>query len=207
LLSSDLWRHSLAIAEQCRDHPFVQGIASGELDREAFQHYVAQDAFFLDAFARAYGLCAARTAGLETKRAFEELRRAVEDELELHGSYAERWDVELAAEPAAATRAYTDFLLDVASLEPVGHAAAAMAPCMRLYAWLGQQLAPIARDTSAYKEWVDTYASAGFEAHAAKLEGLLDALPVETESVAAHYSRAMALELAFFDSAYRSAKS
>ena len=204
MLSTELWERSLPIAERCLEHPFVQGIASGALERRAFQHYVAQDAFFLEAFVRAYALCVARAPARGSMLAFKGLLDAVGEELELHRGYAARWGVELEPEPAEATSAYTDFLLRIASLEPVGHAAAAMAPCMRLYAWLGQQLAPSLAVDSAYADWVDTYASGDFEAHAAQLEALLDGLPVDAEQAAEHYARAMQLEHAFFDSAYRS---
>ena len=51
------------------------------------------------------------------------------------------------------TAAYTNFLLAVAALEPVGHIAAAMTPCMRLYAYLGQQLAAQTKPDSPYREW------------------------------------------------------
>ena len=206
LLSSDLWQRSSLVAERCRDHPFLQGIASGRLARAAFQHYVAQDAFFLDAFANAYTLCASRATVASSRDAFTELREAVDDELELHRSYAEAWRVELTSESTGATRTYTEFLLHIARTEPVGHAAAAMVPCMRLYAWLGQQLAPIVEDWSPYRDWVETYASAEFELSAARLEGLLDELPVDSEACAAHYARAMELELAFFESAYAVAR-
>ena len=202
MLSRDLWQGSLPIAERCRDHPFVQGIASGRLERAAFQHYVAQDAFFLEAFARAYALCFARAPRREAMRAFKTLLDAVDDELGLHHSYAARWQVDLTAEPSSATRAYTDFLLRVASLEPVGQVAAAMAPCMRLYAWLGQQLLPGAAQSSPYREWIETYASPEFDAHAAQLEALVDELPADVEVVGAHYRTAMNLELAFFESAH-----
>lgn len=200
--SADLWHRSRRVAELCRDHPFVQGIATGELDRAAFQHYVAQDAFFLEAFSRAYALCVERAPDRESASVFKALLDAVDDELELHHAYAQRWEVDLAPEPTAATSAYTDFLLRVASAEPAGHAAAAMAPCMRLYAWLGQELEKAAYAGSPYREWVDTYASAEFEAAAVRLESLLDSLPVDEPTAAAHYARAMTLELAFFESAH-----
>ena len=202
MLSSDLWQRSLPLAERCLEHPFVQGIASGELERAAFQRYVAQDAFFLEAFARAYALCVARAPERAPMRAFKALLDAVDEELELHRSYAARWEVELNAEPTAATSAYTDFLLRVASLEPVGHTVAAMAPCMRLYAWLGGELLPAAAQSSPYREWLETYASAEFQAHAERLDALLDELAAEEHAASINYATAMRLELAFFESAY-----
>jgi thiaminase/transcriptional activator TenA len=182
----------------------VQGIASGRLERSVFQHYVAQDAFFLEAFARAYALCVARAPDCESMRAFMKLLDAVDDELELHRSYAERWEVNLVAVPTEATRAYTDFLLRVASLESPAHTTAAMAPCMRLYAWLGQQLKPVALRDSPYYEWVETYSSDEFDAHAAALEALVDRLTGDESTLYSHYSTAMRLELAFFESSLAS---
>ncbi|MGV2391364.1 MAG UNVERIFIED_CONTAM: hypothetical protein LVR29_34420 [Microcystis novacekii LVE1205-3] len=44
-------------------------------------------------------------------------------------------------QPANATRRYTDFLLATAWMGDIGAIAVAMSPCMRLYAYLGQQLA------------------------------------------------------------------
>jgi len=80
----------------------------------------------------------------------------------------------------------------------LGETIAAMTPCMRLYAFLGQSLArgPVA---PAYAEWVRTYADPGFEALAAGLETLLDRHAADTGAVRAHYRRAMALEYDFFD--------
>ena len=59
-------------------------------------------------------------------------------ELGLHASYAARWDIDLTTvTPSAATLAYTDFLLATAGLRDVGEICAALAPCMRLYAFWG----------------------------------------------------------------------
>ena len=200
--SSKLWSDASDLAQACRTHPFVTGLADGTLPRESFQHYVGQDAFFLDAFARAYALCLAKAPDRAAMQTFRELLDGAMAELDLHRSYAERWDVDLHPSPTPATRAYTDFLLQVAALEPVAHACAAMTPCMRLYAWLGEQLAPVADPSSPYVEWVETYADDGFEALAATLEDLLDGLPGEEDAIAERYRTAMELELAFFASAH-----
>jgi thiaminase/transcriptional activator TenA len=204
-LSNSLWLRNRALAEAALEHTFVQGIASGELARATFAYYVGQDAFFLDVFCRAYALALAKSPDQGGLIAFRELLDAAAEELRLHQGYAARWDVDLhqAADPA--TSAYTNFLLAVAALEPVGHIAAAMTPCMRLYAHLGQQLAAQTKPESPYREWVTTYSSPEFEAQARRLEVLLDRYGGDHDRLASLYQQAMELELRFFDAAGRSA--
>ncbi|HET6920395.1 MAG TPA: TenA family protein [Jiangellaceae bacterium] len=163
-LSDSLWDRNRALAEAALEHTFVQGIASGELARARFAHYVGQDAVFLDAFCRAYALALAKSPARGGLIAFRELLDAAADELRLHTDYAARWRVDVDQDADPATSAYTDFLLVVAALEPVGQIAAAMTPCMRLYAYLGQRLAAHTKPESPYREWVETYSSAEFAA-------------------------------------------
>jgi thiaminase/transcriptional activator TenA len=201
MTAAELFGANLDLATACRDNRFVQGLATGTLDRASFAFYVGQDAVFLRSFARAYALCLAKAPGDEVMAAFKTLLDGVFAELELHAGYAARWGVPLDVEPAPATTAYTDFLLRVAALEPPGHACAAMVPCMRLYAWLGRELAPVVADDSPYREWVETYADPEFEQLAGTLEGLLDQLGGDSAALAGHYRTAMRLELAFFEAA------
>jgi thiaminase/transcriptional activator TenA len=200
--AEDLWKLNRDTADACLAHPFVQGIASGDLSLECFRVYVAQDAYFLEAFARAYALALAKSPDREGIAVFKDLLVGVFEELTLHESYAARWGVSLEPEPLPSTSAYCDFLLRTASLEPVGHTAAAMAPCMRLYAFLGQQLAPKLNPESPYREWVQTYSSRDLETLASRLEGLLDRYAGEPERLVQLYRRAMELELAFFQAAW-----
>jgi thiaminase/transcriptional activator TenA len=199
-LSERLWAEHADLAAEALAHPFVRGIADGSLPETRFAGYVAQDAFFLEAFARAYALGAARSpdrAGLE---AFADLLQGVREELRLHEGYAARWAVDLAAvEPLPATLAYTDFLLATAALGEVGLLCAAMTPCMRLYAHLGAALAGSAG--GRYRGWIDTYSAPEFEELAAALERLLDRYAVDTPAVRGAYRRAMRLEVAFFAAA------
>ena len=46
-LADSLWHRNRVLAEAALEHPFVQGIASGELARATFAYYVGQDAAFL----------------------------------------------------------------------------------------------------------------------------------------------------------------
>ena len=95
--------------------------------------------------------------------AFYELIGGVLEELKLHNRYAARWGVDLSnVTPSEATLAYTDFLQHAARSASVGEICAAMTPCMRLYAFLGQAVQARAHATG-YTEWVETYASPAFE--------------------------------------------
>ena len=203
--AAELWRQSRDLADACLEHPFVQGIASGELAIQRFRVYVAQDAYFLEAFARGYALALARCPDREGIGVLKDLLAGVFEELQLHQGYAERWGISLSPEPLPATSAYCDFLLSTASLEPSGHTVAAMTPCMRLYAFLGQRLSSKLDPESPYREWVETYASAEVEALASRLEELLDRYGGDPERLAWLYRRAMELELAFFQAAWEAA--
>lgn len=200
-LSAGLWADNADLAAAALGHPFVTGVADGTLSRGRFAGYVAQDAFFLEAFARAYALGVAHSRDRATLEALADLLAGVREELRLHDGYAARWGIDLAAvSPAPATLAYTEFLLATAALGDVGELCAAMTPCMRLYAHLGRALVP--RATGPYGEWVDTYADPAFEELAATLEALLDRVAVDTPAVRRAYRRAMELELGFFDAAW-----
>jgi thiaminase (transcriptional activator TenA) len=197
-LSHTLWTLNADWAGKILAHPFVRGLGDGSLPVEAFKRYVAQDAYFLEAFARAYAFCLAHSMSRDDLHAFAELIAGVLEELKLHSAYAERWHVDLAhVAPGEATRAYVDFLLQAARAGNLGETIAAMTPCMRLYAFLGQTLAR-AGIAPLYAEWAKTYADPGFETLAARLEALLDTHAVDSATVRANYRRAMELEHGFF---------
>jgi len=200
-LAQLLWKENADLAHASLHHPFVCGLQAGTLSRQNFQSYIAQDAYFLEAFARAYALALARCPDLQGLRDFFELLSGVLEELRLHEGYAASWGVELVGmSPAQATLAYIDFLLAMAALKSVGETCAAMTPCMRLYAFLGQSLAvtPLA-DGHPYVDWIRTYSSADFEVLASRLEGLLDRYADDRLAIRTAYRRAMQLELAFFE--------
>jgi thiaminase/transcriptional activator TenA len=59
MLHESLWQQNADITKRCLEHTFVRGLADGTLDCDVFRQYVAQDAFFLRAFLKAYALAAA----------------------------------------------------------------------------------------------------------------------------------------------------
>src|SRR5689334_24417921 len=140
-LSARLWSDNSDLAAEALAHPFVRGLGDGSLNREIFAGYVAQDAFFLESFARAYALALARSTDTPTLLALADLLGGVREELGLHSSYAARWGIDMAGVvPSRATLAYTEFLLATAATSELAVIFAAMTPCMRLYAFLGASL-------------------------------------------------------------------
>ena len=202
-LAQQLWQDHADLAEACLAHPFVQGIGDGSLPRARFAYYIGQDAFYLQAFARAYLLAAARAPDWDGFRQLHELAGGVLQELELHQTVARSWGLDLATvTPGRETRRYTDFLLASAWGQDVGLTLAAMTPCMRLYAFLGQRLAAEQQSIHTYSDWVQTYSSTGFAALAAQLEALLDRYALQTTATTAAYGYAMDCEQAFFSAAW-----
>jgi thiaminase (transcriptional activator TenA) len=71
-LSTRLWADNCDLAAEALSHPFVRRLSDGSLAPEIFAGYVAQDAFFLESFARAYALASLGEGGVhdQTKLGF-----------------------------------------------------------------------------------------------------------------------------------------
>ena len=98
-------------------------------------------------------------------------------------------------------REYTDFLLATAATGTIGEHLAAMAPCAKLYGWLGTRLADQPYD-DRYGFWIDMYSGPGY---LDKVEIIMDMLDEHGENSAAEaikFRTAMELEYHFFDSAW-----
>ncbi len=202
-ISSQLWQANLDLAQACLEHPFVQGIADGTLERKKFAYYVGQDAFFLKAFARAYSASAAKSPDWEGFGIFHDLATGVLAELRLHEDFAASWEVNLrTVQPQSATRHYTDFLLATAWSSDIGLTTVAMLPCMRLYAFLGQQLAATGVPDHEYSNWINTYSAPEFEQLAQQLEALAQRYASATPQVHSIYRYAMLCERDFFEAAW-----
>ncbi len=100
--------------------------------------------------------------------------------------------------PYVATSAYTDFLLRVAWHGSLAEVVAAMVPCMRLYARIGNELTTSLCPEHLYEDWIKTYSGDEFKELCARLESLLDEVASDSPSVRDAYRYAMQCELDFF---------
>tara|TARA_B100000212_G_scaffold225878_1_gene171498 strand:- start:183 stop:398 length:216 start_codon:yes stop_codon:yes gene_type:complete len=67
-LSKQLWDKNRDLAYASLNSKFVQGIKNGKLPKKNFQSYIAQDYFFLESFARAYGLAISKCLDINAIR-------------------------------------------------------------------------------------------------------------------------------------------
>ncbi len=203
LLSIRLWEMNADIANKCLNTSFVQGIKYGTLPANNFKAYIAQDEFFLEAFAKAYGFAISKHTGKRSLIILSKLLSGVIEELRLHEHYLKKWEIsndDNLLNPA--TSSYTNFLLDTASKCSMLETITAMTPCLRLYSWIGKELLKENPESkNPYKNWINTYGGKTFEDLATSLELILDENSNKSNenNLIKIYSKAMVLELKFFE--------
>lgn len=206
-LFKDFWDGAERIALECLAHPFVRGLGDGTLSQERYVRFIAQDAFFLDVFARGFAAGVLRAPDAAGRRMFHELQAGVFQELKLHASVSQERGLDLAkVVPMEAALGYTDFLLANALTGGLGELIASMTPCMALYGFIGRRLADEQSGKHAYTPWIETYAGAEFADQVRRMETLLDMYGEGTDGERDRYQRAMQWEWRFFDEAWRGAE-
>ena len=200
-IAQKLWKSNYDLALLSLNTKFVQGIKNGDLPKTKFQEYVAQDYFFLESFARAYGLAVSKSKDKNSIKTLSQLLVGVSEELILHETYAKEWEIDLTnnyIKPE--TKNYTDFLEDVSKKLSSVEIMFAMTPCMRLYSWIGKKLSNMILN-NPYKEWILTYSDDDFDKLAKSLEKIIDNYQEKYDINQANflYKRAMELELDFFN--------
>ena len=195
-------------------HPFVQGIGDGTLELEKFKFWVRQDYVFLVEYARLLALAAARSPDLKTMMRFAGLlKETVETEMSLHRGYAAEFQIsskELELEsPAPTTRAYTDFLLRVATTGDFTELAAALLPCMWAFSEIGRRLAAKPKPSDErYAKWIAMYSSSEFAELAEWCRELVDSLAAglperELQKTEAAFLTSSRYELQFWEMAWK----
>ncbi len=200
LLTQKLWESNFHLASLSLNTKFVQGIKNGDLPKKIFKEYLAQDYFFLESFARAYGSAVSKSRDKKTIKILSGLLSGVSEELILHEHYAEEWNIDLTTNSIeVATKKYTSFLEEVSINLGLIEIMSAMTPCMRLYCWLGKKLVNMTSN-NPYEKWILTYSDQSFDNLANSLENLINEYKdcYDINQVNFLYKKAMELELEFF---------
>ncbi len=168
--AADAWHASL-------QHPFVRGIINGDLPQEKFRFYQMQDARYLEAYAAASALVAARCSNPDDMLWFiDSARIALVTERSLHTNYGLKLGYDAAAIAAVTltpnNHAYQDHMIAVAQRGSMVEAVAALTPCPWLYIAIGKALLEELGTVSAahpYAEWLSMYSDPQFDSYLAEL--------------------------------------
>ncbi len=194
-------------------HPFLAGLTDGSLPRDAFAHYVIQDAHYLLDYARALALVASRAPDAEAIATFAgDARGAIEVERALHAGLLEEMGIaadRVRATPVLPTTlAYTSYLLRACHQGSFAEALAAVLPCYWIYAEVGTALSARSSPDPAYARWIATYGGEEFGKIVAAVLALVDRVgssvgPAEEARMREHVLTTSRYEWMFWDAAWR----
>ena len=207
------WAATASLRAAIMELPFNRELAAGTLSRERFQHYMIQDALYLEQYSRALAVAAAKAPDADAMQRFAHAaEEALVVERALHGGFFETFGIDphqaAAAEPSPTCYGYTNFLLSVAHIGSYEELVAAILPCFWIYWDVGNQIAKEAVADNPYQAWIDTYSDPGFGEAVDAVIAITDrtaATSTDTrrEAMLRAFKRSTQYEWMFWDSAYR----
>jgi thiaminase/transcriptional activator TenA len=215
-LSAELRRVVDPLWRRLETHSFVVEMASGTLPPERYLFYIEQNLLYLPEYARAIALGVAKTRDEASLAAFteslvnivsteipqnERLRDRVRELVPGHGTETPVM--------APATRAYSSYLLAVASLGDIREIRTVILPCAWSYGDIARGLIGTAVDHPVYREWFGFFASDDYADLVARMRAdydgeLSDAGPSERSRLAEIFTTATRLEYEFWAMGYES---
>ncbi|MCM3791923.1 MULTISPECIES: thiaminase II [Priestia] len=214
--SERLYEKLQPIWRQNHNHPFVQGMGDGTLEKEKFRFYMIQDYLYLIDYAKLFAIGAMKATDLQTMGKFAALLDStLNEEMSLHREYAKKFEIsekELEkAQPSPTTLAYTHYMLHVGQSGTLAELVAALLPCMWSYWEIGKELSEKpGAENEFYREWIEMYSSEEFGELATWCINLFDSLTedkseAELEKLEEIFLNTTRFEYMFWDMAYNEA--
>jgi thiaminase (transcriptional activator TenA) len=214
--SERLYEKLQPIWRQNHNHPFVEGMGDGTLEKEKFRFYMIQDYLYLIDYAKLFAIGAMKATDLQTMGKFAALLDStLNEEMSLHREYAKKFEIsekELEkAQPSPTTLAYTHYMLHVGQSGTLAELVAALLPCMWSYWEIGKELSEKpGANNEFYREWIEMYSSKGFGELATWCINLFDSLTeekseAELEKLEEIFLNTTRFEYMFWDMAYNEA--
>ncbi len=189
-------------------HRFPRELCAGTLAPDAMARYLVQDHRFLDTFLLLLGAAMATSDRFESRLRLARFAGLVAGE---ENTYFERAFAALgvsqqrrADEPdTAATAGFKSLMREAAERRSYAAALSVLTVAEWLYLdWASRAQAPFPADF-VHHEWITLHADEGFSAFVAFLRGELDRVgPADAALCEDLFTRAVALERAFFDAAF-----
>lgn len=211
--SEKVWQHNAELYQQILNLPFNQELAQGTLSRDAFSHYVIQDAHYLLAYGRTLAVCAAKAFDADDVIQFSEAAKiAIVVERSLHNGFMQSFGISKdqfeTTQLTLACHHYTSYLTATAWSESYPVVLAALLPCFWIYAEVGKAIVSQSVPNNPYQAWIDTYAGEEFNTAVRNVIATIDKVAARCDAdtlakMNAAYTHAAKLEWLFWDSAYQ----
>ncbi|QKS72468.1 thiaminase II [Paenalkalicoccus suaedae] len=216
--SDQLRQEAAPIFDAIMEHPFVRGIANGDVPKEALIHYVKQDFEYLTTFCRIYGLAISKCENREDMIFFrDQISFVLNDEIHPHNNFCEvagvsYEDLQKAA-LAPTAHHYTRHMLQAATTGSLGETLAALAPCPWTYWEIGRNLMNEINPTTdhPFYDWITFYGDKDVslitETFKQKIDACAEAAgPAERSRMMEHFLISTQLEHQFWTMAFEQEK-
>jgi thiaminase/transcriptional activator TenA len=213
--------HSLKIKsgsvwEEGYNHPFVQELGQGVLNKKVFEFYLLQDFHYLLDYAKVFAIATVKSKTELQMSRFTSVQHSIfNHELNMHREYCRGFGLgekEICeAKQSLYNRTYTANILAVAQTGDLAEIMAALFPCawtyhdyaVRLKAQYADRL-----ENNFFKSWIDIYSSEMFADSFGWFYDEIDELcrnktQAELKSVEDIFVRSVEFEYLFFDMAYK----
>ena len=165
-VSERLYSKVKDIWESYNLHPFVQGIANGNLPIDKFQFYMIQDHLYLLQYAKVFALGLIKAEKESLMRTFSALiHETLDTENATHQAYLKQLGITRemidSAKMSLINESYTNYMISIGFKEGLAEIAVAVLACSWSYKLIGEYVAsvPNSKDNEFYRPWIDTYAS------------------------------------------------
>lgn len=206
--SDEAWRRIEGIYTQILEHPFINDLMSGELDRETFNFYLQQDSIYLAEFGKVLAGISAKLDNPEDRKCFLSFAsNTVSVEQAVHQFYLNENKKIKTASPSCLL--YTSFIHKQLATATVQEAAAAVLPCFWIYKKVGDFiLENQIKGNNQYQNWIDTYGGEEFAQAVDKAIDICDRLAMKTsieirKKMWEAFVKASKMEWIFWDSAFK----
>ncbi|MCC6222539.1 MAG: thiaminase II [Thermoleophilia bacterium] len=212
-LTQALWTDIAGLFDAIVAHPFLRGLAAGDLPEQTFHYYVVQDALYLQTFARALSTLGGKAPSQDDTEFFAtRTARVISVERNLHHDLLARLGLSSEdvsrAELSPTGLAYTSYISGRVHGAPFATGLASVLPCFWIYREVAGQLARHGSPHPIYQRWISSYESPEFQSGVDAVVALMDRAGSrlggpERDSVRLTFRTASRYEWMFWDAAWR----
>jgi thiaminase/transcriptional activator TenA len=190
-------------------HPFIEELSNGTLEKEKFEFYIQQDAYYLSDFGKVLAGIGTKLENPAHVEAFLSFATdTIKVEQILHSSYLKQFSLTKEISISPSCLLYVGFLNKNYNLSSIEEALATVLPCFWIYKKIGDYI--LKHQTKAenpYQDWIDTYAGEEFGIAVTKAIEICDYYASKStdetrKKMTDAFLMASKMEWLFWDSAY-----